>query len=67
MARSGDTELQFYVRPGINLGTDQSLQLAIWCDNCTDENYFGEGFNDAGGLFYYGKLRQAGVELTKRF
>lgn len=55
------------IRAGINLGADQSLQLAIWCDNCTDENYFGEGFNDAGGLFYYGKLRQAGVELTKRF
>jgi len=55
------------LRGGFNFGSDQSLQLAIWCDNCTDENYFGEGFNDAGGLFYYGRLRQTGVELTKRF
>ena len=43
------------------------MQLAIWCDNCADENYFAEGFNDAGGLFFYGKLRQAGIELTKRY
>jgi len=54
------------LRGGVNLLRDQSLQLAIWCDNCTDENYFGEGFNDSG-LFYYGRLRRTGIELTKRF
>ena len=54
------------LRGGVNLGSDQSLQLVIWCDNCTDENYFGEGFNDSG-LVFYGRLRRAGVELTKRF
>ncbi len=55
------------LRAGINFGDDESMQLTLWCENCTDENYFAEGFNDSGGLFFYGKLRRAGVEFTKRW
>ncbi len=57
----------FNARAGWNFGGDNSMQLTIWCENCADENYFGEGFNDLGGLFFYGRLRRSGIEFTKRW
>lgn len=51
-------------RIGVNLG--DGWQVAAWGKNLTDENYFAEGFNP-NGLFFYGKLRQYGIEITKRF
>jgi len=53
------------LRGGLAFG--DGWRVEGWIRNLTDENYFGEGFNDAGGLFFYGKLRTYGVEITKRF
>ena len=53
------------LRGGLAFG--DGWRVEGWVRNLTDENYFGEGFNDAGGLFYFGKLRTYGLEVTKRF
>lgn len=53
------------MRGGFNIG--ETVQIVGWVRNLTNANYFAEGFNDAGGLFFFGKLRQYGFELTKRF
>ena len=52
------------VRAGVNIG--DGWQLVGWSTNLTDENYFGEGFNP-NGLIFYGKRRQYGFEVTKCF
>ena len=54
----------FSARAGLNFG--EGLQVAVWSKNLSNENYFAEGFNPSG-LFFYGKLREWGVEITKRF
>ena len=53
------------LRGGLAFG--DGWRVEGWVRNLTDENYAGEGFNDAGGLFFYGKLRTYGVEITKHF
>ncbi len=53
------------MRGGFNVG--ETMQIVGWVRNLTNANYFAEGFNDAGGLFFFAKLRQYGFELTKRF
>lgn len=51
-------------RGGITFEDD--WQLAAWVSNATNENFFAEGFN-TNGLFFPGKLRMWGFEVTKRF
>jgi iron complex outermembrane receptor protein len=53
------------LRGGLAFG--DGWRVEGWVRNLTDENYFAEGFNDAGGLFFFGKLRTYGLEVTKRF
>jgi iron complex outermembrane recepter protein len=53
------------LRGGLAFG--DGWRVEGWVRNLTNENYFAEGFNDAGGLFFFGKLRTYGLEVTKRF
>lgn len=41
-------------------------EFAIWGKNVTDENYIAD-LTNPNGIVYYGRLRQFGVEATKRF
>lgn len=45
---------------------EDSWRIEAWSRNATNKNYFAEGFNPTG-LFFYGKLREYGIEITKRF
>ncbi|MFQ5659835.1 MAG: TonB-dependent receptor [Gammaproteobacteria bacterium] len=54
----------FNLRVGVEVG--DGWRVEGWSKNLTDQNYFAEGFNPAG-FFFPGKLRQYGVEVTKRF
>ena len=52
------------IRGGFEIG--EGWQFAGWVKNAGNKNYFAEGFNP-NGLFFPGKLRQWGGEITKRF